>query len=616
MANTVGSWNKQIKPIRNGEPVSAGTANRPVQQLETRTQYLKNRLDGLTQSSAMIAWDQPLHSDVLVGQPVYWDDENQHWDLAFADAAADTQGNYVATASSRCRGILLEKTSVNAGHVVLFGIVPLETLTNALDGDVVPGVYYLSAQTPGKLTTQRPPVTCVVCEVLGPLNDCSDLPYVFVLPQLREFQFDHTHYRFSLTCRPSGTTSPPVEGDSHVITDPDESVPGWLPANHESFGGHAPVGAQFGYNLTADTALSNAWPPVPLSAVSVLWDKGRELVGATEVPLGRDGLVYVDYYGIWWMSDCYGDVPWPTDLDTSISVSADNSISSSAECPRVEQMRIELVFLRNLLGASKSVVTSLAPADGSPLQLTNCDGDAATTGDLKIGINLTEVVEDTADEDADLVVKEVTTGLHFLRGPVVAGIKAGSDQVVITATRSHNQDPEDTDSPLIYQGIVTIDLDPSPGDRVLAPSLVRLGDAVERTYRDMPYIGFPDGRSSGVAGSYNTPYAGLPTTPEVKVRLQLIALVTGTLPSLTLGYKRVLRPDGTATPSSVPASFTTLAVTTAVAVTAGDVIEIDSAGFTVAAGDKVLAQLTRTATGGYLGEVGILRMDAILYSGA
>ena len=469
MAGTAGNWNKQIKPIRNGEPVSAGTANRPVRQLEARTQYLKNRVDGLSQVSAIIAWDQPINSDALVGQPVFWDESLQRWDLAFADAEADSQGNYVATASARCRGIILDKPSSNSAHIVLYGIVPLETLTNAIDGDVDPGVYYLSAQTPGKLVTQRPPVTCFVCEVLGPVTDCSDLPYAFVSPQLREFQFDHTHYRFALTARPAGTTSPPLEGDVHEITDPDASLSGWLPANHESFGGHAPVGAQFGYNIAADASLSRVWPPVPLSAVSVLWDKGRDHVGATEVPLGRDGLVYVDTYGIWWMSDCYGDVPWPTDLDTSISEAANDSISSTAECPRAENMRISLVFLRNLLGASKSVVTILTPATGSAIKLTNCDGDAATTGDLVADIDLDAAVENTADKDNPYVLKQVTSGLHFLSGPVVSGVKAGSDQVVISGTLSHLSDPEDENSDRIYQGTVTIDLDPSPGDRVLAP---------------------------------------------------------------------------------------------------------------------------------------------------
>lgn len=612
MAGTAGSWNKDIKPIRNGESVSAGTANRPLRRLEERTQYLKSRLDGLSQLSAVIAWDQPLCSDVLVGQPVFWDEENQRWDAAFADAMPDGDGNYVATASSRCRGIVLDKPSANSAHVVLYGIVPLELLTNALDGDVVAGVYYLSAVTPGKLTTQRPPVSCFVCEVLGPTTDCSDLPYAYVAPQLREFQFDHTHYRFALACYPAGTTSPPAEGDEHVITAADETRAGWLPADHESFGGHAPTGAAFGYNLSADPALSRVWPPVPLSAVSLLWDKGQSRVGGTEVPLGIDGLVVVDMYGIWWMSDCYGDVPWPVGLDTSAS----SSDSSSAACPRTEQMRLSLIFLRNLLGASKAVVTSLTPVTDSPIRVVNCDGDVASTGDLFISLDLDAATVDDADADSGLVVKSVDSNLKVHRGLVVAGIKAGSDQVTLTSTTSRLSDPDDEDSVRIHQGLVTIDLDPSPGDRALAASLVRLGDAAERTYRDFPYIGFAEGRSSGVSSSYNVPYAGLPTSPKVKIRLQLVALATGTLPSLTLGYKRVTRPDGTATPSSVPASLTSLTLTTGVAVTAGDVIEIDSSAFDVTAGDKVLAQLTRAATGGYLGEVGILRMDAILYSGA
>jgi hypothetical protein len=615
MANTAGSWPHKVAFVKPGDTVSAGNVNRPARNLEERTQYLKERLDGLQQNSAVIGWDQPVRADVLVCQPVYWNAVDHVWDLAMAGAEQNADGAFVATPASNARGLVLSKPTATSAHIVMFGLVPLSDLANAIDGEITPGSYYLSAADPGKLTQQRPPVGVYICTVLGVIDRCSDLSFVHVAPAIRDFQFDHTHYRFDLTCLPAGTASPPTYGDAHYIADPDESLPGWLPANHESFGGHAPIGAQFGYNLTAHPTLSRIWPPIPLGAASLIWDKGLDHVGGTEIPLGQDGLVMIDAYGIWWMSNCYGDVPWPRTYNSSDSLTSDSSLSSSAECPRAEQMRLSLVFLRNLLGAAKAVVTSLAPATGSPLILTNCDGDVAATGDLKIGLNLDNVITDDASKTSGLVVKEVTAGLGFKREYVVSLLRAGSDKVLLTSTKTRLRDPDDADS-TIYQEEVTIDLEPNPGDRELSPQVVKLGDAVERTYRDTPYIGFPAGRSSAIIGSYDVPYAGLPTTPQVKVRLLILGLTSGTLPALVVGYKIIPRPNGSATPSAVPTDLTAVTIATNVAVTGGDVIEINGTPFDVAAGDKVIVQVSRAGSAGYLGELGIIRLAAVLVAGA
>jgi hypothetical protein len=49
-----------------------------------------------------------------------------------------------------------------------------------------------------------------------------------------------------------------------------------------------------------------------------------------ELPMGLGGLVYIDINGIWWMSDCYNDVPWAyQSLGSSSSLSAASGSSLS-----------------------------------------------------------------------------------------------------------------------------------------------------------------------------------------------------------------------------------------------------------------------------------------------
>lgn len=603
-----GNWQNQVRRIAPHDAVAAGNVNRPINDLTSRTQQLKDRLDSRENSQSLVAWDQPIEASTLPGQAVFWNAETQQWELALAGVTVDsTTGACMATADSNCQGIVLSKPAAKVAHIVLSGLVPTSSLTNAIDGEVLPGRYYLSAAAPGKLVQQRPAVGVYIGTVFGPLNNCDDTTYMLVSPQMRDFQFDHIHYRIALVCRPAGATTPPAEGFAHAITDADVALQGWLPADHESFADKAPPGAAFGYNLAAHPALSRLWPPIPLNAVAVLWDKGVDHVGATEVPLGRDGLVVCDTNGIWWMSDCYGDVPWLTTLDTSSSYSVG---SESLECPRTETMRLDVVFLRTLFGADRTVVTSLAPDTDSPLYFHNCDGDDATTGDLKAGINLIASIEE--DVNGSLAFKGVDNKLQFKRGPIVEGVKSGSANLVITSTLPRLEDPEDESSDTIHQGIVTIDASSLLDERELSPQIVRLGDAVERTFREMPYIGFPKDRTSSVVARINVPQTGLPNNPVVKFRVTLLAFAAGTLPLLSCGYRIVPRPDGFTTPSSVPATATAIDFESDQDVAVYDVIEIESESFPVNAGDTIGISLSRTSSDSFSGEVGILRMACVL----
>ena len=605
------AWTNQIRQVQPGEPVSAAVVGRPARALESRTNALRDRIDALEGAQALIDFDAAISIDTLEGQPVYWNPTLQRYEPALA--GMELVSNVpVATAASDCCGIVMKKTSAKVGDIVLFGLVHISTITNAIGETVTPGRYYLSGAQKGKLTLQRPPISVPVALVLGPRDNCDERPLVLVLPQMRDFQQDHVHLRMSLTCRPAGTHVAEV-GVGHTITDADDTLTGWLPADHESFDGTAPVGAVFGYNIAADTALSRCWPPIPIGAAALLFDRGEgSHTGATEVPLGSTGLAIINRYGIWWMSDCYGDVPWPTAYDSASSSSAPSSVSSLPECPRTEQMRLDIVFIRSTLGAANGVVTDLAPADGSPITVTNCDGDAATTGSLRLGLDLDALLGDS-DETGDLVFKSLgTTGLKFNRGPVAEGIRAGSANVTITSTR-----PKTVNSVITHQGIITIDANLNLDERELPVQIARLDDAVEREFRDVPYLGMPASRDSRITFRFDIPTLGIPETPQIKFRATLFGTASGTLPPLTLEYKRIPRPDGFTTPSAIPAAWETTPPTfdAEQAIAANDVIEIESDALTVVAGDTVIVQMARDATGGYAGEVGSLKFKGVLIGG-
>lgn len=605
------SWIRQVKHIQPGEPVSAAVASRPDRALQSRTDHLRDRLENIETGMALVDFDAAISLDVQEGYAVYWNADLQRYEPALALMEADTEtGALVAAASADCLGMVITKRSSKVADVLLCGLAEFGELSNSIGETIVPGRYYLSAGQAGHLTKQRPPVTVPVAYVMGPKDSCSDKPLVFVMPQLRDFQQDHIHYRVSLVCAPAGTHTPPVAEGLHEITDADSALPGWLPADDASFNGTAPPGAVFGYNLSAHTALNRLWPPVPITAVALLLDKGVDRVGATEIPLGREGLAVVNRYGIWWMSNCYGDVPWPTAYDSTSSTSA-WSESSLPECPRHEAMRLDIVFIRMLLGAASAVVTDLAPAEGSPIVVENCDGDPATTGSLRLRLNL-EALINSDEEEGPLVFKSLSTGFKFNRGLVVEGVKAGSANVTITSTH-----PSTVDDVTTHQGTVTIDANLNLDERELPTQITALNDAVERQFRDVPYVGFAQDRDAAVTFRFDVPVLGVPTSPQVKFRVVLFGLATGTLPALTMNYKIINRPDGVDTPATIPASWESPAPVfdSTEAVTAYEAIEIESDALDVTAGDTVILQIARDADAGYAGEVALLRCKAILIGG-
>lgn len=370
------SWINQTRHIQDGEPVTGGVASRPDRAMEGRTEYLRQRIDEAELGEALKAWDRPLASNVLVGQPVYWDTTQSRFDQALGTVEHDSATGTLSPArSSEVIGLCVNKSSATRGDIALAGAVPV-SLANSVEGQAFAGRYYLSNAARGFLVRQRPPVGVPVLFYDGEGT-------AYILPQLRNPLEDHVHWSIELVCRPAGTHNRPTPEERHRISDADASLRGWLPADHPSFSSRAPLGAVFGYNLAVHDELKQLWPPIPLGSALMVWDRGEGYLGGILPPLGLSGLVLLDEAGIWWLSDAYSDVPWPADFSSSDVHSSSISYSSSLpELPRQETMRLSIHFARLAFATSRTVVTSLKA--GAGVAVRDSTGVTASTGDLLV----------------------------------------------------------------------------------------------------------------------------------------------------------------------------------------------------------------------------------------
>lgn len=664
------NWSFNIKHVNPGEPVEAGVVGRPDRALADRTAYLKDRLDAAEAGKAIIDAGATIASNVLPGHAVYWNSDRQQYELALASFAADADtGAFVLTPPAQCVGLCYQKTAENRGDIALQGLVRFKDLEASVGQTVEAGKYFLSASAPGKLSKQKPPITAPVCYVLGRRDNCSTDVYVLVCPQIKDSLDDHVHFRVDLATVPAGNAV--VSGGRVTISAPSTSIAGWLPADHASFNNKAPAGAKFGYNIPAHKALSRLWPPVPTSSATLLRDKG-EGVGATELNVSANGTAVIDINGIWWLDDCEENVPWTT---------AGNE-GGNDSCPRSEQMRVVLVGTRMLVGNIGRFVTSLQANENSPVVVIGCSTDSATTGDLKIdadyrvqdcpplttddhelgpdqagkvfgsvkSINdLVELYKDnpetfgTDDVIAAAAEKEngraLNTNKNYLcKNWVAEGVVAhGLNQLTVSSTWTRSLTNAEklylsfvdgdgaplTETITAHQGLIKLDFDSAASDRELSPQIVRLDDAIERIYNDIPYLAFPPSQDSAIRLRLNVPFVntlggtnlrmkiraflfrpvGSPTSPSGLGRLFMSYRVISS-PAVNLGYVPIPMSDvvdDTNFPSSLAAPK-------------DNVIMADSVSFSVSRGDTVLVTFSRAGNDATPGDVALLRVSGILFN--
>ncbi len=602
------SFERFLRLIKQSDPVVAGSVNRPVRQVDQNVRYLWDALQAAGVGSTVYLRRQSVEEEAKVGMAVYLNSSTQRFERCLAVAQVDDATGIVSTAASaQAWGIVAEKINATLAEILVYGVDSVD-ISQAVAGTPTAGLYYMSGGTPGFLTQSRPPVSALV------LRRTAD-GKVFVCPQFVDALDRHSHYKFTLACVPAGTTSPPNDDGRHAITDPDEGVSGWLPADHASFGGKAPPQAVFGYNIAADQALSTVWPPLPLSNAYLEWDKGVSRdVGATGVPTGTGGLVVLNADGIWWMSDCYGDVPWPANLNSGVSESL--SASSNPECPRDVAMAMTLYFTRVNFATDSAVVLSLRSGDDRIR--VRCFGDpdrASTTGHLELVLDLNLTVTD--DEQGYLALKEFDPDTsNFKRGPVAEGVYALSSNVSLAGAVTTTREIDSVERE-VFHGPVGIAVDPAD-TKELDVVLVRLDGAEEAFTGDPPimYLEFAAGDAREYRAKVHVPYDLAIPDPQMRLRFWVLGRAVGTLPQLTFTARVVPRPAaGLDTPLALPGDGTEFSVTcdTSVALASTNLyVEAESEPFDVAPGDTVYFTVARSDSDGYSGAVGILRQSGVV----
>lgn len=590
-----GSYNPTTQFVRDGEAVNARVTNRAVRTLEANVRYLRGLIESARLGQAVVRLNVPLAASTVVGGPVYLDAATATYKPAALTTTSSSGGTALAD-SARVAGVVTAKHSATLGDLLVYGYATGVDISPAVGGTPAAGPYYLSPTTAGRLTATRPAIPVPVLTFDG-VGVSVAVGWVDPLGQ-------HGHRKLDLVCRPAGTHVPPAEGEPHEITDPDAGLEGWLPADHESFGGLAPAGAVFGYNLAADPAAAAAWPPDPVDSAVAEFDAGAAGGGFAGT---RDRLVLLDRNGIWWTSDCYGDVPWPTDLDTESPASA-----SESGCPRARDVAMRVWTTYPRVGAVDAAVASLT-SRSERLTIERCDGTAGSTGDLAVTLDLDY---ETVDGQAGYQALKGFDGDTFAVGPVCEGLYALSDEVTLTSPATSLLDPDDEDSPLVHHGPVGIDLSPA-GSRELTAELFRLETGAEQAYyEDVPYLNFPSGRAARIVIRVNVPDRLTVPTPLLTLNLAFFGRSGGTLPTLTLLARRI--PKATTTAAALPTATADASVSLPAigALAANNYKLVASGTLAVAAGDLVLFKLSRGASDGYVNDVGLLKFSALVESGA
>jgi hypothetical protein len=618
--------------IKDLEEVAAKTPNRPLAQLAQRTDHLKAILDILRAGEALFALSVPLDAATVVGDAVYFDETSGTYKKALGAVETDpTTGSLILAESSFAIGLIASKATDTLGTLVTGGLCRDFSLENTISGDhTIPGPYYLSTSEPGKLTLQKPPINIFVL-----FNKDGD--NFHLMPLIRDFVESHIHFRVELFAQPAGDHDCVAfgAGEFHQIVNPDSSKPGWLPANDPVFAGAAPVGAKFGYNLSQHEELRRIFPPIPIDSTHL----ERNGKGLPDQSSPRPTYT-IDTNGIWWFEDCYGAAPWAPEFPGCITSSpspspspspSSSSLSSSSSPPvsptpavpvfdcqtpleylpghgdqRLDEMTLIFYFTKMVFKTSESVVTSLAPEAGSPITVKDCDGNVATTGDLKLGLNLN--LQAVTEEEAQETLSSVS-GTTFKKSKVVSTIQAGTN-VTISAIPGK---PATFDAPNNrWQGNLRIDAT-LPGSQELegGADLIALDNVQEDLIENIFVLVLPVGKDSNIRGRVHLART-LPANPQMKIIGRFMGRAAGTLPDLVHSFRRVPVPAALCTGTPLPTVETTLAdlaLSACGALGVNEYIEVEGEQFGVLEGDTVFFTIQRPGVDAFPADVALLRLD-------
>lgn len=208
----------EVTAYSNEEQVVAEVMNRPLRQLEQRTNYLKRILDNNNDASVCIEVDVVDDGTGYpeVGQPVY---RNAGGYYAKAIALAGQGQWFYADQEAMAVGVVKSRTASRA-VVVLYGSVTFADLpAEQVIADPKPtsGRYFLSAKkgVRGMLTAEPGGPVVYVCDCQ---IESGKIKSMLVSPQYRDTGESHIHREFVLNGSPIGGATKHTTWNRYVVT--------------------------------------------------------------------------------------------------------------------------------------------------------------------------------------------------------------------------------------------------------------------------------------------------------------------------------------------------------------------------------------------------------------
>lgn len=600
-----------IPTIEQEAPILSGDLRAAIGALTYRTEFLLQKMQEAATGSQLRAEAIPAAQDVRLRSWVYYDAASRLLRPAEALATEDSFGGISLAPQAVVFGFVVELAN-GLANVITQGTVLLtygqyQDLFQSTETAPESGGLLFLAKTGGYATKTQQLPRIPLGAVLTQTSTCDGDCLLAVNPAAGLWYSGPTTREYALTAQPAGDHIPPAKGGTHVITNPDPLSQGWLPANHAVFNGTAPVGAKFGYNISLEPVLQQLWPPV---APQLLFYSEADMgvVGFVRVP---ESQYVVDGNTIWWLKDCYSQVPWNHLLNNTLPPPAD------IPCDITVPTQMLLVMERPPLDRAMYGVTRLRPSANGVIRFVDANNQEASRGDLQVVFQPTTASTAT-NEPGAVVLKDIDENFTLKKGVVVEGVRSGSSNLTVSGSLSRLVDPllpESPTNPRIHQGIVVVSTTGAGSGQELAPAVVRLGDTLQRTTRGVSYIEFPAGPTTTLTYRFD-----IDNQLVGSLSLRLSAIVyspaAGPWPDLEIDFQvidAIPRVQGQQRIEDVLTTSGTLQLDSLNPVpVAGAFAKAISTPLTCYAGDTVFVTLRRPAGTTFNAPVGVVRAAALL----
>lgn len=534
-------------------------------RLTNNTRYLRALFEITRQGQALFICQAPV-ADVSLGMPVYYHVGSGTFRPAQVQFT-EQNSELVLADSSHVMGIVTAYVPGSATATVLLEGLASVDLTESTGFASPSGLYYLTRES-GQLSLSEDRAVSAPC--LFALGNGTVLFHPRWSTPLSQYRIR----KYTLTANPSGT---PVttSGRVSIVGGGDATVRGWLASDHASFSGkEVPVDAVFGYNLAAHLDVSEIWPPSPLELVQLLWQVNGDGRGGAGVVSSE--LVHFNSDGIWWLSDCADQVPWS---ETGPASACSERIASA----------LTLLF-PDLVANDTGRVTSLRSLSDSLKFYREGTTTEATSGALVAALQASWALGSTTDDPGILAVKAVDAQGLLSRGPVVSGLKSGSDELVLTGGVL------EASTGFRYGG-VTVDL-AGPQKAELLPQRIALdGAATDESHLVHLAVGMPPNVNSAIRTQFYIPGVSADAFYLLQYEVWLQAASDGVLPALTSQARAWKRP--TIAVGSQPTEDTVLSLSVpATPLLEGQYIEVVSEAFALQQGSMISLLLSRNVSSG------------------